>query len=195
MPRVSRAKAQAHHDQVLDTAAQVFRERGFDGVTVAELMAAVGLTHGGFYGHFASKEALMTQAFERAMEQNHLRWRELNEGQEEPERARRKYIASYLSKDHRDRPGGGCPMAALAGDVARNVEDSELRSVFAAAVQRWVERLTNLQPKGNGTKAKRRKQALLELSALIGAITLARATRNDTLSEEVLKGVRDQLLA
>ena len=195
MPRVSRAQSKEHHHQVLDIAARVFRERGFDGISVAELMAAAGLTHGGFYGHFSSKEALMAQAFERAGEQSRARWREIVGEGGDPKRSRRKLVDFYLSKGHRDQPGGGCPVAALAGDVSRHPDGDEVRSAYGAAVRRWAEMLTTLQPIEAGTQPKRRKQALLEMAALVGAVLLARATRDDAISEEILSAVRDQLLA
>lgn len=195
MPKVSRSVAQAHRQEILDAAARVFHERGFDGVSVAELMAAAGLTHGGFYGHFASKETLMAQAFDRAIEQSRTRWRDLGDEEEDAGRARRRFITAYLSGGHRDRPGGGCPMAALASDVARQPDGTGLRAAYGEAVSRWAERLTALQPQEVGSKSRRRKRALTEMAALVGALVLARATRGDALSEEVLQAVRGQLLA
>ena len=195
MPRVSRAESQAHRNQILDVAAQAFRERGFHGVSVSELMAAAGLTHGGFYGHFSSKEALMAQACERAGERSRARWRGILGGEGTPASSRRKFVDFYLSKGHRDQPGGGCPLAALAGDVARHPDGDEVRAAYGGAVNQWAEMLTTLQPIEAGTKPRRRKKALLEMAALVGAVLLARATRGDAISEEILSSVRDHLRA
>ena len=195
MPRVSRAEAQVHRNQILDAAAEVFRERGFDGVSVAELMAAAGLTHGGFYGHFSSKEALMARAFERAAEQKRTDWREIAGEGKDPKHSRRKFLGHYLSKAHRDQPGSGCPMVALAGDISRHPKGGEVRVACGAAVRRWAAAHTTIQPAEASTQPGRRRKALLEVAALVGAVLLARATRGDAISGEILKAVHDQLLA
>src|SRR3982074_352699 len=100
--KVSREQAAKNRERILDVAAQLFRERGFDGVGVADLMKAAGLTHGGFYGHFASKEDLMGQACSRALAGSLDRWSRLAEGET---KGRLSAIATaYLSAAHRDRP-------------------------------------------------------------------------------------------
>lgn len=137
----------------------------------------------------------MAQAFERAGEQSRERWREILGEGGDIERSRRKLVDFYLSTEHRDHPGGGCPMAALAGDVARHPDGGEVRSAYCAAVRRWAEMLTTLQPVGARARSRRRKQALLEMAALVGSVLLARATRDDAISEDILTAVRNQLLA
>src|SRR5213076_862901 len=115
--RVSREQAAQNRERVLDTAARLFRERGFNGVGVADLMKAAGLTHGAFYGQFESKEDLMAQACARAYEGVLEDWRTRVESSSGNPLA--EMLASYLSTAHRDRPGEGCVVAALGAEVAR----------------------------------------------------------------------------
>lgn len=193
MPRVSRAQTEQNREQILDVAARLFRERGFEGVSVADLMAEAGLTHGGFYGHFASKEALAAQACTRAIEQSSARWDKIAQDQPDPEKALREIIESYLSERHRDQAGLGCPGAALAADVGREPNAPEVRAAYAAGVRRRVDTLCALGPR-TGSKKARRKQALATCATLVGAVLLARATKGDPISEEILEAARSSLL-
>src|SRR6476619_2991342 len=115
--KVSRQQAAQNRERIVEAAAQLFRERGFEGIGVADLMKEAGLTHGGFYGHFESKEDLMAQACTRASARSRALWTRL------AERAPRDPLAEiasvYLTARHRDDPGDGCLMAALASDAAR----------------------------------------------------------------------------
>ncbi|HEV6964069.1 TetR/AcrR family transcriptional regulator, partial [Roseateles sp.] len=120
--KVSRAQAEANRERILDSAAQLFRERGFDGIGLNELMQAAGLTRGGFYGHFESKDDLAAQACRRAMRDGREQWKR------QPDRSLAAWVKAYLSETHRDRPGAGCGLAALAGDAARG--GPALREVF-----------------------------------------------------------------
>lgn len=178
--RVSREQAAENREKIITTAAQLFREKGFDGIGVADLMKAAGLTHGGFYGHFDSKEDLMAQACERAVD-------ELLQAGE----ARRKesndtpYIAflkNYLSIGHRDHPGAGCLMAALGAEAAR--QNPSVRSAFTQSAKRLVAALMEIIPATNKKKA--RENALITLSMLVGAQTIARAIEDEEVSQEVL---------
>src|SRR5690242_4976133 len=117
--RVTREQAAENHDRIVETAARLFRERGFEGVGVAELMQAAGLTHGGFYGHFESKEDLMERACERALEGSTERWRRRADGARGPA-ALRALARGYLTERHRDDPGNGCLLASLGPDAARH---------------------------------------------------------------------------
>src|ERR1043165_9265950 len=113
--KVSREQAARNRERILDTAAQLFRERGFDGIGVADLMKAAGLTHGGFYGHFASKEDLMAQACTRASARSRGLWTKLAE--RAPDDPLSEIAGVYLTSKHRDNPGEGCLMAALASEA------------------------------------------------------------------------------
>ena len=128
--KVSKEQMAENRARILDAAAALFRERGFAGIGVADLMKAAGLTHGGFYGHFASKEELMARASERALAGSLGGWRRLVE--QAPDDALRRIVRSYLSEAHRDHPEQGCAVAAHGADVAR--QGSEVRASVAHGV-------------------------------------------------------------
>ena len=149
--KVTREKAAQNHDHILDTAAKLFRERGFDGIGVSDLMKSAGLTHGGFYGHFSSKEDLIAQACARTQAGSEARWRELSEHSDEPFKA---YVKSYLSAAHRDDPGGGCPISSLGPEIAR--QGRPVREVVTETLRSYLQSLTRLIP-GRSEKKRRRK--------------------------------------
>jgi TetR/AcrR family transcriptional regulator, transcriptional repressor for nem operon len=192
MPRASREQAAKHREQILREAARAFRERGFDDVSVADLMARAGLTHGGFYGHFASKQALEAQACAHASKKTAARWDSIVDKQPDCAEARREIIETYLSIAHRDNVGSGCSTAALAADVARAQDATDVRAAYVAGVHRLADTLAALVP--NTSKA-RRNEALATLATLTGAIMLARATKGSPLSREILASARNGLLA
>jgi len=181
--RVSRAEAAQNRERIIEVAARLFRERGFDGIGVAELMNFAGLTHGGFYGHFASKEDLMAQACARALEGS------LDALHQVAERgggnALSAVASAYLSPAHRDRPGEGCALAALGAEAARH--GSPVRGAFTQGVRSLADRLTRLLP-GKSKRAKR-ERALAIFASMVGALVLARAVDDAELSEEVLQSV------
>ena len=182
--RVSRLEAAQNRERIIEVAARLFRKRGFDGIGVADLMKSAGLTHGGFYGHFASKEDLMAQACERAQEGSLAT---LHRVAERGGKNRLSAVASaYLSPRHRDQPGEGCVLAALGAEAARH--GSRVRSAFTRGVRSALEMLTRLSP-GKSERA-RRKRALATYASMIGALVLARAVDDPELSEEVLQSVR-----
>ena len=181
--KVSRAEAAQNRERIIEAAARLFRERGFDGIGVAELMNFAGLTHGGFYGHFASKEDLMAQACARALEGS------LDALHQVAERgggnALSAVASAYLSPAHRDRPGEGCALAALGAEAARH--GSPVRGAFTQGVRSLADRLTRLLP-GKSKRAKR-ERALAIFASMVGALVLARAVDDAELSEEVLQSV------
>ena len=181
--KVSRAEAAQNRERIIEVAARLFRERGFDGIGVAELMNFAGLTHGGFYGHFASKEDLMAQACARALEGS------LDALHQVAERgggnALSAVASAYLSPAHRDRPGEGCALAALGAEAARH--GSPVRGAFTQGVHSLADRLTRLLP-GKSKRAKR-ERALAIFASMVGALVLARAVDDAELSEEVLQSV------
>lgn len=181
--RVSRAEAAQNRERVIDVAAKLFRERGFDGIGVADLMKAAGLTHGGFYGHFESKEDLMAQACARALEGSLAALHGVAERDEA--NALAAIASTYLSPAHRDQTGEGCVMAALGAEAARH--GSPVRKAFTQGVRSTIDVLTRLVP--GASKRAKRKQALVTYSSMIGALILARAIDDPELSEEVLQSV------
>jgi TetR/AcrR family transcriptional repressor of nem operon len=142
---------------------------------VADIMASAGLTHGGFYGQFASKDALAVEAFDSALG-------------EDRRGALDMLIANYLSVGHVQSPGMGCPLAALANDVAREPTGSPLRARFTHGVRHLVGLLSELSPQG--AKERRRQRALAKLSTLVGAVVLARAVDDPGLADELLQAAR-----
>jgi TetR/AcrR family transcriptional regulator, transcriptional repressor for nem operon len=181
--KVSRAEAAQNRERIIETAAKLFRERGFDGIGVAELMKSAGLTHGGFYGNFASKEDLMAQACARALEGSLDAMRQVIE--RDDGNALSTIASAYLTPTHRDRPGEGCAMAALGAEAARH--GSPVRAAFTQGVRPVVDILTQLVP-GKSKRAKHEK-ALAIYASMVGALVLARAVDDAELSEEILQSV------
>ena len=156
--------------------ARLFRERGFENVTVAEVMKAAGLTHGAFYAHFGSKQELQKAAIAYGQELTASR----NRNYGATKKGRKTYADRYLSPRHRDNPGDGCTMAALGQEVARSTPDVK------ASFESGFEEI--LCAVGGD-----RKEAIFETAALLGGIVLARAVENPQLSAEILESVRKQL--
>jgi len=181
--RVSRVEAAQNRERIIEVAARLFRERGFDGIGVADLMKSAGLTHGGFYGHFASKEDLMAQACARALEDSLDALHQV--AAHGGGNALSAVASAYLSPAHRDRPGEGCALAALGAEAARH--GSPVRSAFTRGVRSALDMLTRLAP-GKSERAKR-ERALATYASMIGALVLARAVDDPELSEQVLQSV------
>lgn len=187
MPRVSRAQADLNRQTIEEVSARLFREQGINGVSVADLMGAAGLTHGGFYGHFSSKDDLAALACAKAFEQSGARWRARVDESDNDVSALRAIARAYLSRRSRDNPGSSCPSAALAIDVSREADDKPVRKAYAAGINQQVDLLASLQHTGDETSD--RQQALVQLSMLVGALVLARGTRGDPVSAEVMNAV------
>jgi TetR/AcrR family transcriptional repressor of nem operon len=187
--RVSRQKAAENRQRVIDTASALFRARGFDGIGVADIMKAADLTHGGFYGHFASKDDLVTQASRQAMARAADNWgKVVAKARESPYAA---LLDHYLSPHHRDHPDQGCAFAALSGDAARC--GKPVRAAFAEGLEPLIDVLTSVIP--GRSKALRRRKAVAAVAELVGALILARAVNDVSLSNEILKAARIELLA
>jgi TetR/AcrR family transcriptional repressor of nem operon len=181
--KVSREQAAENRERVLAVAAQLFRERGFDGVGVADIMKTAGLTHGGFYGQFASKEDLMAQASARAFGQAGEHWQQL--GAAADAQPLENIVRSYLTAAHRDAPGQGCMVAALGADAARQA--APVRRAVSAGITAAVGLLTRWMP--GRSKAAQRDKALALYASMVGAMVLARAVDDAALSEEILQSV------
>ena len=182
MGRVSQAQAEENRRRVVDTASRLFREQGMQ-VSVADLMKAAGLTHGAFYKQFASKEALVAEATAHAfaeLARRHSAGLERHHGQNAA--ARQALIDTYLSDEHRDAPADGCPVAALASDIARESGGSEARHVYAEGVADFADFLADDDQDG-----------IVRLCTLFGALVLSRATKGSPLSEEILAAGRAAL--
>ena len=178
----SRVEKARNHERILELAAARFREVGIDGVGVADLMKEAGLTHGGFYRHFGSRDEMVAEVVERAMASGRKALDRMT-----PKGERQDVIAGlidfYLSPAHRDSLPTSCPVTALARDVARS--NDRARSAYTQSVAVFLELFTRLAV-GDRPKVRRAK-AVGALSTLVGALSLARAVNDEELSAEILK--------
>ena len=191
MPRVSRQQTDQNRVAIEEASSRLFREQGIRAVSVADLMAAAGLTHGGFYGHFESKDALTAVACTKAFEQSAKVWQGRVAGKP-PGEARAALVEGYLTARHRNNAGGGCPISSLASDVAREPADKPVHAAYVDGLQQLLALLQATQ--ASGDDAQDRDQALAQMATLVGAVVLARATRGDGLSDAFLAAARQQLL-
>jgi TetR/AcrR family transcriptional repressor of nem operon len=178
--KVSREQCQQNQGHILEAAGRLFRERGFEAVGVAEVMQAAGLTHGGFYGHFKSKDDLIVQAVGDSSGKVLERWRQI--AYADGEGALATLADTYLSPEHRDGPGSGCLVAALGPEIARR--PAPQRSAVTEALKRIVGFLETVVP--GSSPADRRKQAIATYAGWVGAMVLARMSDDDAFSREVL---------
>jgi TetR/AcrR family transcriptional repressor of nem operon len=189
--RVSKEQAEENRQKILDAAARLFRERGFDAIAVADLMSAAGFTHGGFYNHFESKEALEAKACAAALSGSRPPLDDALASRSSKEWNR--YARDYASADHRDHPETGCTLAALATDAGRQGDD--VQAAFAEHLEHitasLAAHLANVEPDA-ATPKKLRQRALRTWSELVGAVILARAVAgaNPELSDELLEATR-----
>jgi TetR/AcrR family transcriptional regulator, transcriptional repressor for nem operon len=187
--RVSREKAAEHRDRIIDAAGALFRAKGFGGIGVADIMKAADLTHGGFYGHFASKDDLVAQASRRTMTRAAANWTKLVEAA--PDNPYAALLEHYLSPRHRDDPGKGCAFAALGNDAARS--GKIVRKAFAEGLAPLIDILAQAIP--GKSKAARRRKAVAAMATLVGALTMARAVEGTALSDEMLEAAHRELAA
>jgi len=175
--KVSKDQVAKHREQIVAAAGRLFRERGFDGVTVADIMKQAGLTHGAFYGYFPSKDALIAEAAAQALVPT-------------PQRLpAARYVDNYLTVRHRDDRAGGCIFAGLGTEAARG--SGALRHAMTEALRRQLDRFA-AESDGKTDKA-RRRAAIATWSSMVGALLLARLVDDDALSQEVLEETRASL--
>ena len=165
----------AKHKRIVKEASRLFRERGFDNVSVGEVMKAAGLTHGAFYAHFGSKEELQAAAVAYGQEVSLDRLQ-----RSKRKKSKGSLTDAYLSPWHRDNPGDGCTMAALAQEVARSAP--ELKAAFEEGLENLL-----------SAKGADRKEAIFWTAAMIGGVVLARDVKDPRLSDEILESVRQKL--
>ena len=176
--KVSRTQVAENRQKILQAAARLFRERGIAGVNVAEIMDAAGLTHGAFYGYFDSKDDLVAEALRQALAASESLF----------DAGRARYIEDYLSARHRDDPGTGCVFAALVTEASR--QPKAVREVLTSALTKQLDRLGRT---GGGNDQQRRRAAIADLSAMVGAMALSRLVDEPKLSAEILAATRDYL--
>ncbi len=175
--RVSRETAQQNRQKVVRTASEQFRTHGYDGIGIASLMKAAGMTQGGFYKQFKNKEALECEATELALNDNFELWASTIEGEEDPVAAIKEW---YLSSRHLSSVGQGCAYATLAAEANR--QRPALQEVFNSAVARQIEDLTQAL----GDKSESRVEAIQAMTQMIGALILARSVNDKDLQQEIL---------
>jgi TetR/AcrR family transcriptional regulator, transcriptional repressor for nem operon len=175
--KVTRKRANLNRELIVGTASRLFRERGFDAVGIDEIMHAAGLTHGGFYNHFRSKDELAVEAARHAFASSEQKaWTSFKD-----------MAGAYLTSAHRNDRAGGCAIAALACDIAR--QKGGVRKQLTAHLRAQIEWIAGLLG-GRKTTARRRECAIKALSELVGALVLARAVDDPKFSEEILAAVR-----
>jgi TetR/AcrR family transcriptional regulator, transcriptional repressor for nem operon len=187
--RYSREHKQETHDRIVKKASVRLREKGAHGIGVADLMKEAGLTHGGFYAHFDSREALVIEAFGYAMDRGMDHWRKITD-EVAPEKRLALIAEAYLSALHRDNPGHGCSIPALGAEIAR--ESPKTRKAFAGKLDEMIEMMTDFIP--NLPRKAARKQAIATLTTMAGTMLLARIAGSSELSDEVLKTGRESAL-
>jgi TetR/AcrR family transcriptional repressor of nem operon len=185
----SRADKAQSHDRIVRVAAARFRESGVDGIGVADLMKDAGLTHGGFYRHFDSREELVAEAIEHALQDGGQAVVAIADSKLDRQTLLAALVDGYLSAAHRDGLATSCAVTTLAGDVVRC--NDRTRSAYTRQVDTYLEVLTKLI--ASDKQKLRRVKAITALSALVGAVSLARAVNDEQLSREILKSVADEL--
>lgn len=194
--KVSKARSAENRQGILDAAARLYREHGLSGVGVADITRDAGLTHGGLYRHFENKDALVREACARAFDWSMTPLDSMSAFTSCGAEALAQRVSSYLSPQHRDHPGEGCPAAALAADVAR--ADSDLSEVFAQGIERNIERFARVieDSEGGEPSAESRARAMQMLATMVGGLVLARATAagRPALSDEILVRLREHLI-
>jgi TetR/AcrR family transcriptional repressor of nem operon len=187
--RYSREHKLETHARIVKKASVRLREKGAHGIGVADLMKDAGLTHGGFYAHFASREALVIEAFAYAMDRGTEHWRKLAE-QTPPDRRLATIVDSYLATIHRDDPGHGCPVPTLGAEIAR--ESPKTRKAFAAKLEQMIDMFAEQIP--DIPRKAARKQATAAIATMMGTLVLSRIAGSGDFSDEILGAGRAAVL-
>src|ERR1700682_3790765 len=187
--RYSKEHKQETHERIVKKASVRLREKGAHGIGVADLMKEAGLTHGGFYAHFDSREALVIEAFSHAMDRATDRWRKIAE-ETSPDKRLATIVESYLSPTHRDDPGRGCAVPALGAEIAR--ESPKTRKAFAAKLEQMIDMMADQIL--DVPRKTARKQAIAALTTMMGTLVLARIAGSGEISDEILGAGREAVL-
>ena len=187
--RYSREHKQETHARIVRKASVRLREKGAHGVGVADLMKEAGLTHGGFYAHFDSREALVIEAFAYAMDRSMERWKKTFE-QIPPDKRLAMIVDTYLTALHRDDPGHGCAVPTLGAEIAR--ESPKTRKAFSAKLEQMIDMMAEQMPDASGKVA--RKRAAATLATMMGTLVLSRIAGSSEFSDEILAAGREAAL-
>ena len=185
--RVSRVQAEENRQTVINVASRLFREHGFDGIGLKDLMEGAGLTQGAFYKQFASKDDLAAQASRRALESASCRWSAAAAAN--PKDPFGAVIAFYLSAEHREERMDGCPIVALGSDVAR--QGSDVKASFEAGIKAHLELLSRLIGQTDGEEPNGKAMAIL--STMVGALILSRTVNDERLSKQFLQAAANSV--
>jgi TetR/AcrR family transcriptional regulator, transcriptional repressor for nem operon len=185
--RVSRIQATENRQTVINVASRLFRERGFDGIGLKDLMKAAGLTQGAFYKQFASKEDLAVEASKRALESASGRWSDAAAAN--PDDPLGAVIAFYLSGDHREEKMDGCPIVALGSDAAR--QGADVKAAFEAGIKAHLEVLGRFIAETDGEESSGKAMAIL--MTMVGAVTLSRVVNDPDLAQAFLDAAVEQV--
>lgn len=178
----SQAQKKRNRDQILSNAAEQLRAGGFEEINVVSLMKSVGLTHGGFYGHFDNKEDLLEQALERALSEGRLTSKL---AASKKKRSFSRYVGSYVSPKHRDLKGSGCAISALVSDVSRRPEGS--RNVMQTHIDGFIDTVSDYLDEDT-------EKANVAVAMMVGAISLSRVMTDKTKSNAMLEAAKAHLL-
>ncbi|WP_321885056.1 TetR/AcrR family transcriptional regulator [Paraburkholderia bannensis] len=201
--RKSKAETAETRRRIVEVAAGMFRANGIHATGLADVMAAAGLSHGGFYRHFESKDQLVAEACE-AGTADILEALEAAAGNCAGQDGFRALVEAYLSLAHRDAPGNGCPLASMGSELARADEGTravasqstdELIAMLAQRLANPVDAVDAVDPQGDAPSDAVRSRAVFALSAMVGALTLARISTDPQTSASLLADVRQQLAA
>jgi TetR/AcrR family transcriptional regulator, transcriptional repressor for nem operon len=187
----SRAEKAESHERIVQVASTLFRELGVDGFGVADLMKKAGLTHGGFYRHFGSRDDLVAEAVEQALADGGKVVAAIGASPLSRKAIVAALVDGYLSLAHRDNVATSCAVTTMAGDVSRSNERA--RFAYTAQVEKYLELFTRLI--ASDRLKTRRIKALTALSTLVGAVSMSRAVNNEKLSREILKTAGDEIKA
>ncbi|NEX62570.1 TetR/AcrR family transcriptional regulator [Noviherbaspirillum galbum] len=188
MPRSSRSQTEATRALIVAAASRLFRQHGIDAVSVPQVMAEVGMTHGGFYSHFPSKGALAAEACSHAFRQTEELREDWTDGPG-GNRTLQAFIDRYLSSAHRDHPERGCPAVAMATDIARAGPGTACHPAYVEGTRALAGEIHGLAPRND----EQARPALATLCLLAGALALSRAANGDPLSDAVLEAAADSL--
>ena len=188
--RYSKEHKQETHARIVKKASVRLREKGAHGIGVADLMKEAGLTHGGFYAHFDSREALVIEAFGYAMDRAFEHWRTMTT-EIPPEKRLSAIVDSYVSATHRDDPGRGCAVPTLGAEIAR--ESAKTRKAFAAKLDQMIDLVADQIP--DVPRKTARRQAMGTMATMMGALVMSRVAGSGELSDEILASGREAALA
>lgn len=188
MPRFVQSRKEASHERIIQAASRAIRRSGYAGTGVADIMREAGLTHGGFYAHFASREAMLAEAADRAGAET-VAVLEKFASAAPPDSAYRTLLKTYLSRAHVERAETGCPVAALGSEMPRQAP--EVRQATTRRIKDMIDLVARLAP--GGSQPENRHKVLATTATLIGALILARAVDDRPLSDDVLAAALQQL--